>query len=206
MFLTLIALAAAQPAPSQLPPSPPARTRPVGQVASPVRMEVTTEQDGSRTLTHELIVPAPVAQVYAAVAGPAGWRTWAVPHAWTSADDPTVMETSYSPNARAGNPGNIRQRFLLQVPNRLVAWRTIHAPPGFPHAELFYRVTHLFELEPSGAGTRVRLTGVGYPAGAAGDTLVGFFREGNRATLEQLRTRFVSGPVDWAAKRAAPQR
>jgi hypothetical protein len=59
------------------------------------------------------------------------------------------------------------------------------------------------ELEPAGSGTRVRLSGIGYPAGAAGDALLGFFREGNRSTLEQLRARFVTGPVDWAARQAA---
>jgi hypothetical protein len=64
-------------------------------------------------------------------------------------------------------------------------------------------VTSLVELEQACGGTRVRLSGIGYPAGSAGDTLLGFFREGNRTSLEQLRARFVSGPIDWSARRAA---
>lgn len=170
--------------------------------AAPPSAETTTAPDGTRTLVHEIVVPAPVDQVYAAVATPDGWRGWAVPHAWTTAADPEVLETSYSADARAGDPGNIRQRFLFKVPGRMLAWRTIQAPPGFPHADTFYRVTAILDLEPSGTGTRVRLISAGYPAGPAGDTLLGFFREGNGGTLEQLRARFVSGPVDWAARQA----
>lgn len=164
---------------------------------APVRMEESTAADGSRTLVHEVVVPATPEQVYEAVTTPAGWRSWAVRDAWASASDPDVLETTYIPNANPGDPRNIRQRYVLRVPNRLVAFRTVQAPTGFPHAEDFYRVTHIIELEPVDSGTRVRLTSAGYPAGAAGDTLVGFFRDGNRTSLVLLRRRFVDGPIDW---------
>jgi hypothetical protein len=111
------------------------------------------------------------------------------------------METSYSAQAAPGDPRHIQQRFVLRVPDRLIVFRTVRTPPGFPHAEEYKQVTSVVELEPLGSGTRVRLSGIGYPAGAAGQTLLGFFREGNRTSLEQLRARFVSGPVDWAARR-----
>ncbi len=76
------------------------------------------------------------------------------------------------------------------------------APEGFPHFEAYRAVVSTIELEPLGeARTRVRLTSAGYPDSEAGRELAGFFREGNRATLEQLRERFVSGPIDWSARR-----
>jgi uncharacterized protein YndB with AHSA1/START domain len=168
--------------------------------AAPVRIEESVNPDGSRRLSHELVVPATPQQVFEAFASAEGWRTWAVPHAWQDQADRDVMETSYTPAAQPGQTGNIKQRFLVRVPGRLVAFRTIQTPPRFPHAAEFMQVTSLVELEPIGNGTRVRLSGNGYPAGAAGDTLLGFFREGNRTSLEQLRARFVSGPVDWAAR------
>ena len=197
MILASILLAAAQPGPCP---------RPQRADAAAVRHHEQLSADGTRTLTHELVVPAPPEQVYAAFTSPEGWRTWAVPHAWTVAGDADLLETSYSAAAAVGDSGNIQQRFVLRVPNRLIAWRTVQTPPGFPHAAEFKQVTSLVELEPAGCGTRVRLSGVGYPDGAAGDTLLGFFREGNRTTLEQLRARFVSGPVDWAARQAASRR
>lgn len=170
---------------------------------APVAVRESPLADGGRTLTHEVFVPAPPAQVYAAFATPEGWRSWAVPLAWRSAEDPDLFETSYQPDAAPGDARNIRQRFVLRVPDRLVAFRTVQTPTGFPHSEAFQRVTNLVELEPLGAGTRVRLSGLGYPAGAAGDALIAFFREGNRTSLEQLRTRFANGPIDWAARQRA---
>jgi len=62
-------------------------------------------------------------------------------------------------------------------------------------------------LESVDAGhTRVRLTGTGYADNEAGRLLFGFFRNGNSISLERLRQRFVSGPLDWAAIRAAEAR
>lgn len=167
------------------------RTIRYARVAAPaVGMSEVRAPDGSTNLVHETLVDAPPERVYEAISSAAGWRSWAVPQAWASAEDPDVMETSYNREARAGDGRNIRQRFLLRVPHRLVAFRTIQAPPGFPHAEAFYRVTHVFELAPApSGGTHVRLTGIGYPAGAPGDTLLGFFRDGNRTSLDALRQR-----------------
>jgi len=160
-----------------------------------------TAPDGSLGLSHEIIVPAPVEQVYAAFATAGGWKSWAVPHAWDVPGSPDLIETSYAPDARLGNPANIRQQFLARVPNRLLVFRTVQFPPGFPDAEVYARTTGIAEFEPTGAGTRVRLSGTGYPAGEVGQRLMAFFREGNRTSLEQLRARFVTGPVDWAARR-----
>ena len=194
MIVASFLLAAAQPAPCP---------QPMQAETAAVRHQEQTNADGTRTLTHEIFVPAPPEQVYAAFANAEGWRTWAVPHAWTVAGDPDLLETSYGPAATLGDPNNIQQRFVLRVPSRLIAFSTVQTPPRFPHAAEFKQVTSLVELEPMGSGTRVRLSGVGYPAGAAGDTLLGFFREGNRTSLEQLRARFITGPIDWAARQRA---
>jgi len=155
--------------------------------------------DGSRMLVHETVIEAPLEAVWTAISTAEGWRTWAVPVAWTSAAEPDVIETSYSATAQPGGPETIRQRILASVPGRLIAFRTIKAPERFPNFETFRRTTGLFELEPEGDGrTRVRLTGAGYPDDEAGRQLLAFFREGNRISLERLRQRFVSGPIDWS--------
>jgi hypothetical protein len=44
--------------------------------------------------------------------------------------------------------------------------------------------------------TRVRLTGTGYADTDAGRQLLGFFREGNRVSLERLRDRFANAPAN----------
>ena len=162
------------------------------------------EADGTLTLSHEIIVPAPRDAVYAAVATPEGWRTWATPVSWVPADDTDAIEGSYNPAARPGGTDLIRQHFLARLPGRLLVFRTVRAPQGFPHFDVYQRVTIFIELESvDAAHTRVRLTGTGYADNEAGRLLFGFFREGNRESLGHLYQRFASGPLDWAALRAA---
>ena len=176
-------------------------------IALPANAQVSealkVEPDGSRTLTHELVVPAPAGQVWEAVATLDGWKTWAVPSAWADPADPDALETAYSLTAKPGDASNIAQRFVARLPGRILVYRTTRTPAGFPHAQAYLGVVSFFEVEPvDTARTRVRLTGVNYPAGTAGDALLGFFRAGNRQSLEALRDRFVNGPVDWRKKLA----
>lgn len=165
------------------------------------------EADGTLTLSHEIIVPAPRDAVYAAVSTPEGWRTWATPVSWVPADDPDAIEGSYNPAARPGGTDLIRQHVLARLPGRLLVFRTVRAPLAFPHFDVYQRVTIFIELESVDAGhTRVRLTGTGYADNEAGRLLFGFFRVGNRISLQHLYQRFVSGPLDWAAIAAAEVR
>ena len=162
---------------------------------------LTTEADHTLTLVHEAVVEAPPPDVWTAIATPEGWRSWAAPAAWRDPADPDLLETAYDPAARPGQPQTIQQRFILAVPGRLLAYRTIKAPAGFPDFETFMRVVSLIELSPDGARrTRVRLTMVGYPDDEAGRRLAGFFDRGNAVTLARLQRRFRDGPIDWASE------
>ena len=173
---------------------------------SPVSVAKHVEAVGTHTLVHEVIVDAPAPEVWAAISTAEGWKTWAVPVAWVPPGEPDMLETSYNPAARPGDPDTIRQRVLARIPGRLLAFRTVKAPAKFPHREEYQLVSSVFELEQSGpAKTKVRLTGVGYPGSPAGKQLVGFFERGNTASLEWLRARFIEGPADWS-KRLAPKK
>jgi uncharacterized protein YndB with AHSA1/START domain len=181
------------------------RTVTYRRVAPEVTISETRAPDGSHILVHEIEIDAPAAEVWAAVATADGWRTWAVPRAWAS--EPDIIETSYSMTAAPGDPSTIRQRILATIPGRMIAFRTVKAPEGFPNFETFRRTTGVIELEPIGEGrTHLRLTGAGYPDTEAGRQLLGFFRDGNRISLEQLRQRFVTGPIDWSRRQATSMR
>lgn len=171
---------------------------PAAAQAQEVTVTERHEADGTLTLSHEVVVPATRDAVYAAVSTPEGWRTWATPVSWVPADDPDGIEGSYDPNGRPGDSTSIRQHFLARLPGRLLVFRTVRAPQGFPHFETYARVTIFIELDSVDAThTRVRLTGTGYADNEAGRALFGFFRDGNRISLEHLRRRFVSGPINW---------
>lgn len=167
-------------------------------VAAPAAAEVETstsiEADGTTTMVHSAVVAAPPADVWAAVATPEGWASWAVPLARWVPGAPDLLETSYNPAEPVGGPGAIRQQFLARIPGRLLAFRTVKAPDGFPHWAEYQKVTSIFEIELAGAGTRIRLTSTGYPDTEGGRALVGFFAKGNAMTLEQLQRRFAAPP------------
>lgn len=148
-------------------------------------------------MVHGVLVPGAIADVWTAISTPQGWMTWAVPLARVSTADPDVLETSYNKADQPGSPGTIQQRFVAKIPGRLLVFRTIKAPAGFPHWETYRGVTSVFELEPAGAETRVRMTSVGYPNTDQGKALAAFFERGNIETLEHLQKRFLTGPVDW---------
>jgi uncharacterized protein YndB with AHSA1/START domain len=158
------------------------------------------EADRTTTMRHEVRVDATPAEVWAAISTAEGWMTWAVPIAWMSNDDPDLIEAAYDRASRPGASDTIRQRFTERVPGRRLAFRTVKAPAGFPYWDDYQKVTSLFEIEPAGKGVRVRLTSRGYPDSPGGEALLAFFEAGNRTTLENLRARFATGPVDWDAR------
>lgn len=173
---------------------------PGAALAEEVRVAKQVEADRTTTMVHMISVDATPAEVWTAISTAEGWMTWAVPVAWVAKDDPDLIETAYDPASHPGAADTIQQRFTERVPGRSLAFRTVKAPAGFPHWETYRNVTSLFEIEPAGKQTRVRLTSRGYPDTADGRALLGFFEGGNRMTLENLRARFATGPVDWAAR------
>lgn len=169
-------------------------------LAGEVRVTRQVEADATTTMVHEILVDATPAEVWTAISTAEGWMTWAVPIAWMTKDDPDLIEAAYDPASKPGGADTIQQRFGDRIPGRRLGFRTVKAPAGFPHWDAYQKVTSVFEIEPAGRQTRVRLTSRGYPDSEGGRALVGFFESGNGETLENLRARFVTGPVDWTAK------
>jgi hypothetical protein len=156
--------------------------------------------DGSRVLRHGITVPAPAAEVWEALTTTEGVRSWAVPVAEVDFRLGGVWESSYRPDARIGDPANIRNRFIAYLPMRMVAIQIDRAPPGFPHADLLPELFTVIELEALAPDrTQVTISMVGFRQGDGYDILHRHFDAGNAWSLEQLRKRFAEGPVDWQA-------
>lgn len=169
-----------------------------------VSEQVRSEADGTHSLTHSVLVPASPEQIWSAIATADGWMTWAVPVAWLTAERGNVIETSYNPAAKPGDPMNIENEFLAREPLRRLVFRAVKAPAGFPHFDALRQVTQTFELAPESDGTRVSLTGTGYRGDESGQAVLAFFKGGNRVSLEMLRDRFATGPIDWTEKLKKP--
>jgi len=161
------------------------------------------EPDGSQVIRQSIRVKAPAERVWTAISTAEGWRGWAVPAAWVDFRIGGVIETSYDPAATRGRAGNIRNEIVTYVPGRLLAIRTIQAPPGFEHAEEFGRTTTLLELKSLDADTtEVTLTGVGFRPEPAFKALFEKFRQGDAWTLESLKKSLEGTPPDWARAEA----
>jgi len=146
-----------------------------------------------RTLVHEAVIAAPVAQVWDAFTTAEGFQSWAVPLAEIDLRVGGSIRSNYNPNGTIGDAGTIVNEILAYEPQRMLAIRNTKAPEGFPNAELFTKTWSVLHFEPVDDlrdRTRVRLVGLGYGEGGAWDDLYAFFKAGNAQSLEALRKKF----------------
>lgn len=159
--------------------------------------------DGRRVLQLSVVVKATPAQVWRAFTTGEGYREWVAPVAQIDLAVDGMIEASYNAAASIGDPDNIKNRIVAYVPERMLSIRNVQAPRQLPYRELFPQISTTIEMEDLGQGrTRVMLTAVGYGPGVGFDTLYRHFEWGNAYTLDALKTRFETGPVDWAALEA----
>lgn len=172
----------------------------LAQTASAVTDSSFVMPDGERVLELSAVIPAPIDAVWQAFTTTDGWTSWAAPVGRVDARVGGIIESSYDPAVALGSAATIRNEIVALVPRRLLVIRNVQAPPNARFdVPTFQRLqTALwFEAVDSG-GTRVTLDNAGYRDGAAFDGVYRHFLAGNRWTLDQLRQRFVAGPVDWA--------
>lgn len=158
------------------------------------------EPDGDKVLQLSIVVKATPAQVWRAFTTGEGYREWVAPVANIDLAVDGMIEASYDANAKLGDPDNIRNRIVAYVPERMLSIRNVQAPRALPHRDLFPQISTTMEFEDAGQGrTRVVLTAVGYGKDPGFDVLYRHFEWGNAYTLNELKKRFDTGPVDWAA-------
>lgn len=178
-----------------------------GNAQSDVTIRVIEEPvGGDRRLVHEVEVQAEADAVWQAISTAEGWKQWAVPVAWVDLRLGGDIESSYDPAARSGDPANIRNHILAFVPGKMLAFRTVQAPPGFPHREALADIWNVLEIESVTPGrVRIRLTALGYARTPGHDVLFNFFRDGNAVSLKQLGDMLEGKPVDWAYRPGRPE-
>ncbi len=146
-----------------------------------------------RTLEHQAVINAPVADVWNAFTTKEGFESWAVAKADIDFRVGGEMRTHYDPNGVIGDKNTIINQIISFEPQRMLSIRNTRAPEGFPHAELFNQTWSVIYFEPVDGlrdRTRVRIVGLGWGEGPEWDMLYGFFRQGNAATLDGLRKKF----------------
>jgi uncharacterized protein YndB with AHSA1/START domain len=149
--------------------------------------------DGARTIRQSVTVHAPAAVLWKAFTDSAAYSAWGAPVAEITPGLGGHMEVVLDPGRRLGDPANLRHEILAYIPERLLVFRNVQAPPGLPGAEVFGDTRIVLEFEDLGDDdTRVTLSQTGYEKGAAFDALWGFFHPHNAEMLEALKTHFDS--------------
>jgi uncharacterized protein YndB with AHSA1/START domain len=142
-------------------------------------------------IVFEAIVNAPVERVWDAFTTKAGMESWM---AATGDIEPRVggrMRTSYRKGADLDGETAIHQTILSIDPGRMLSYRTVKSPAGFPFAAAIGQTWTVIYFEPvEGGRTQVTVKMLGYSGEAESQKMRAFFEVGNKATLDALVKRF----------------
>ena len=156
-----------------------------------------------RVLQHVVVIPATLQQAWDAFTTTEGAAAWVAPLVKLDFRLGGIWEASYRPDAKVGDPGNIKNRFVSFRPPHMVSIQVAQTPPGLAHGErLKQDIVTVIEFKELGPKqVEVTESMAGFTQGnTAHDALYEFFRKGNAVALTALRKRFVEGPIDFRAK------
>jgi uncharacterized protein YndB with AHSA1/START domain len=152
-------------------------------------VKITKLEAPEKALKFELVVPAKIDEVWNAFTTREGLITWLWSDVTVDLRDGGDWTVHYPGGATGG--GTIvsftaRQQLVMRA----------MAPEQFPTVRR-ERTTATFDFEPLGDSTRVTLIQTGWKSGKEWDDAYEYLSKGNAQLLEQLRYRFVKGPINW---------
>lgn len=145
------------------------------------------DQTGARLLQQSIVIDAAPAVIWKALTDEASYRQWQVPTSYIDFRLGGSVGVAFHPAWKPGGPVDLKQEIVSYVPERLLVFRNVQAPP-LPGAAAYPKVSIVIELRPAGEGrTEVVLSQVGYGTGADFDALYGFFKSHNPEFLTNLK-------------------
>lgn len=143
---------------------------------------------GARLLQDVVRIHAPPSAVWKALTDQAAYRAWAAPVSFIDFRVGGLVEVSFDPKGRPGDPSNLKQKITAYVPERLITFQNQPSSGGPPGAKAYPQLAIVIELKPIGAGeTEVVLSQAGYGRDSDFDALYGFFRTHNPEYLAELK-------------------
>jgi uncharacterized protein YndB with AHSA1/START domain len=144
-------------------------------------------------LAHEVIVNAPVDQVWAAYTTKAGLESWMVAHAEIELKIGGKMKTQYDPKGTVEDAQAIENTILSYEPMRMLSFKVTKAPQGFPFPNAITKMWTVVYFEAEGEkATRVRGVSLGFRNDDEGKRMREFFSHNNAVTMERLQKRFAA--------------
>ena len=149
-----------------------------------------------RVLTAEVVVPAPVDQVWAAWTTPAGIATFFAPSGAVDLKVDGLYSVYFNPENKPGERGAENMRIVALEPMKRFAF-TWSAPTSIPSVRSQRTIVEL-AFAPEGDGTRLTFTQSGWGEGADWDKAYDYFDNAwGGIVLPRLVERFKNGPIDW---------
>jgi uncharacterized protein YndB with AHSA1/START domain len=150
-----------------------------------------------RSIDKEVLVAAPIAEVWKAWTTRDGITSFLAPEAEIDARVGGAFHVHFDPLAAPGSKGADDMRYMaLQAPTMLsFDW---NAPPHLAQAraQRTFVVVRLKEVDAT--STRVTLHHTGWGQGGEWDQAHAYFDRAWGSVLASLKKRFDSGPVDWS--------
>jgi uncharacterized protein YndB with AHSA1/START domain len=158
------------------------------QSPGPVAAGLEQPSDSAKLLKIELLIPAPVHDVWQAFTTEQGLSSWLAPD--------VSVELKPGGDWPVKFPGSTGGGTIVSfVPEKEIVINAL-APDRFPHVRAARtRATFTFTAEEN--STLVTLSQTGWRSGAEWDAAYEYLAAGNAQMLAMLHHRFVAGPTDW---------
>ena len=149
-----------------------------------------------RSLDKEVIIKATLEQAWQSWTTREGIVGFFAPDARIEPRVGGAFQIYIDPGAEPGSKGADDMRFLALQPHKMISFDW-NAPPHLPQARA-QRTFVVVRFEPVDAGqTRVSLHHTGWGEGGEWDKAFAYFDRAWGGVLNNLKTRFETGPKDW---------
>lgn len=163
-----------------------------------------------RFIQKEIVVPAPLAEVWKSWTTKAGIESFMAPEAVIDARAEGAFHIHLDPYAPPGRKGADTMRYMALQPMKMLSFDW-NAPPHLAEVRA-QRTFVVVRFHPVNAkSTRVSLHHTGWGDGGEWDRAYAYFDTAWGRVLESLKERHETGPVDWTEwkeqlrkRRAAP--
>jgi uncharacterized protein YndB with AHSA1/START domain len=144
-------------------------------------------------LVAQAVVDAPADKVWEAFTTKEGIESWMVASGDVDLRIGGLMRTTYRRGADLDGETAIHQTISSIDPGRMLSFRTIKSPKGFPFANAISKTWTVVYLDPIETGrTRVTVKMLGYDIDPESQKMRAFFELGNKVTLDALVKRFAA--------------
>jgi uncharacterized protein YndB with AHSA1/START domain len=143
------------------------------------------------TLRHEVLIDAPVTEVWKAFTTKAGLESWMAPKVEIDLRIGGHLRSVIKPDAEIGGEWTMESTILSLEPLKMISLRPMKAPGNFPFPNAMKKSWSVVHFDAIGERqTKLTMIGLGYTDEPESMQMRDYFDKGNAMMLEQLRAKF----------------